>query len=31
MAETMTNTGIIGRPIDRIDGPLKVMGRATYA
>src|SRR5918994_2261800 len=31
MAETMTNTGLIGRPIDRIDGPLKVMGRATYA
>jgi xanthine dehydrogenase YagR molybdenum-binding subunit len=31
MAETTTNTGIIGRPIDRIDGPLKVTGRATYA
>lgn len=31
MAETMTNTGLIGRPIDRIDGPLKVTGRATYA
>lgn len=23
--------GIIGRPLDRIDGPLKVSGRATYA
>src|SRR5262249_54583620 len=24
-------TGLIGRPINRIDGPLKVSGRATYA
>jgi xanthine dehydrogenase YagR molybdenum-binding subunit len=23
--------GVIGRPLDRIDGPLKVAGRATYA
>ena len=23
--------GVIGRPIDRVDGPLKVSGRATYA
>jgi xanthine dehydrogenase YagR molybdenum-binding subunit len=27
----MTMTAIIGQPIDRIDGPLKVSGRATYA
>ncbi|TKB28954.1 MAG: hypothetical protein E5W69_06005, partial [Mesorhizobium sp.] len=26
-----TRNGIIGRPIDRIDGPLKVTGNATYA
>ncbi|RWK63111.1 xanthine dehydrogenase family protein molybdopterin-binding subunit [Mesorhizobium sp.] len=26
-----TRNGIIGRPIDRIDGPLKVTGGATYA
>jgi xanthine dehydrogenase YagR molybdenum-binding subunit len=26
-----TGDGLIGRPIDRIDGPLKVTGRATYA
>ncbi|RWM81617.1 MAG: xanthine dehydrogenase family protein molybdopterin-binding subunit [Mesorhizobium sp.] len=26
-----TRTGVIGRPIDRIDGPLKVTGGATYA
>ncbi|RWK56762.1 xanthine dehydrogenase family protein molybdopterin-binding subunit [Mesorhizobium sp.] len=26
-----TRSGIIGRPIDRIDGPLKVRGGATYA
>jgi len=23
--------GLLGKPIDRIDGPLKVTGRATYA
>src|SRR5512132_1709822 len=27
----MTMAGIIGQPVDRIDGPLKVSGRATYA
>ncbi|TIR34892.1 MAG: xanthine dehydrogenase family protein molybdopterin-binding subunit [Mesorhizobium sp.] len=26
-----TRNGVIGRPIDRIDGPLKVTGNATYA
>ncbi|MER9054276.1 hypothetical protein NKJ02_17830 [Mesorhizobium sp. M0213] len=26
-----TRNALIGRPIDRIDGPLKVMGGATYA
>jgi xanthine dehydrogenase YagR molybdenum-binding subunit len=33
MAETMTKLQdrFIGRPIDRVDGPLKVTGRATYA
>jgi len=24
-------TALIGRPINRVDGPLKVSGRATYA
>ena len=23
--------GVLGRPLDRVDGPLKVCGRATYA
>src|SRR6202040_2489561 len=23
--------GLLGRPLDRVDGPLKVTGRATYA
>ena len=23
--------GLIGQPLDRVDGPLKVSGRATYA
>jgi xanthine dehydrogenase YagR molybdenum-binding subunit len=26
-----TRTGVVGRPIDRVDGPLKVTGGATYA
>ncbi|RWF60145.1 MAG: xanthine dehydrogenase family protein molybdopterin-binding subunit, partial [Mesorhizobium sp.] len=26
-----TLNGVIGRPVDRIDGPLKVTGNATYA
>nr|WP_287358319.1 hypothetical protein [Mesorhizobium sp.] len=26
-----TRSGVIGRPFDRIDGPLKVRGDATYA
>ncbi|MGX9117455.1 xanthine dehydrogenase family protein molybdopterin-binding subunit [Mesorhizobium sp. BHbsci] len=26
-----TRNGVIGRPVDRIDGPLKVTGNATYA
>jgi xanthine dehydrogenase YagR molybdenum-binding subunit len=29
--ETAVRTSLIGQPIDRIDGPLKVTGRATYA
>jgi len=33
MTETSSSAarGLIGRPVDRIDGPLKVTGRATYA
>lgn len=27
----MTNPAAIGQPLDRVDGPLKVTGRATYA
>lgn len=27
----MTNPASIGQPLDRVDGPLKVSGRATYA
>src|SRR5262249_58543806 len=30
MAET-THADLIGRPLDRVDGALKVTGRATYA
>src|SRR5271168_1031456 len=30
MAES-TQVGLIGRPLDRVDGALKVTGRATYA
>src|SRR6476646_4800318 len=30
MAES-TQAGLIGRPLDRVDGALKVTGRATYA
>jgi xanthine dehydrogenase YagR molybdenum-binding subunit len=29
-SETTENNGIIGRPIPRVDGPLKVSGTATY-
>lgn len=31
MAPDASTTGPIGRPLDRVDGPLKVSGRATYA
>src|SRR5919109_207187 len=30
-AKLRPGAGLIGRPIDRVDGPLKVTGRATYA
>ena len=29
-SETTENQGVIGRPIPRVDGPLKVSGTATY-
>ena len=31
MTDTATNAGLIGQPLTRVDGPLKVTGRATYA
>ncbi|MDQ8730055.1 xanthine dehydrogenase family protein molybdopterin-binding subunit [Bradyrhizobium sp. LHD-71] len=31
MTTDTPTTNVIGRPIDRVDGPLKVTGRATYA